>query len=158
MPLRHRPPPLSPSPVVIQWETHCALMADAWHLPLSASHLSPCSPAVWLSLLSDFFNTLLRLLAHPLLKHALPAPSPILTKDRRSLIYNQGGNAFSLLPHHPHTSPPSSSVMVWTLMKKRWVLFCGSIYLSGQGTCTLLPTSLCISHCLTSTLSSQNSV
>lgn len=28
-------------------------MTDAWHLPLSLSHLSPCSPAVGLPLLSD---------------------------------------------------------------------------------------------------------
>lgn len=135
------PSPHRPSSVVIRWKTHCALMADAWHLPLSASHLSPHSSALWLPLLPDFFNTPLRLLARPLLRHALPAPPP-LTKDRRRLIYNQGGNA---LPHHPPPPTPPPSVMVWTLMKKRWVLSCAPIYLSGQGTCTLMPTSVHLS-------------
>lgn len=74
------PPPPHPTPTRLlssfNWKTHCALMTDAWHLPLSASHLSSCSPAVWLPLLSDFFNTPLCLLAHPLLKHALAAHLP----------------------------------------------------------------------------------
>lgn len=95
--------PPSPSPLVIQWKTHCALMTDAWHLPLSPSHLSPCSPAVWLPLLSDFFNTPLRLLAHQLLRHTLPpSPFPIICKWRTKDV-----SFTTKVEMHLHQCPPS---------------------------------------------------
>lgn len=97
-------PPPPPSPLVIQWKTHCALMADAWHLPFSASHLSPCSPAVWFPLLSDFFNTPLRLLAYPLLRQALPAPLPSQKTEDVSFT-----TKVEMHPHHYPTIPPTPS-------------------------------------------------
>lgn len=85
-------------------------------------------------------------LAYPLLRQALPAlPPPPLQQKTEDVSFT---TKVEMHPHHyPTISSPLSSVMVWTLMKKRWVFSRAPIYLSGQGTCTLMPTSPCISHC-----------
>lgn len=101
-----------------------------------------------LQLDSFFFQTLL---LHPTASPRTPTPQthtrtstptppfPSFEGEgmERCLIYNEGGNALS-----PSPPLPPLTVTVWTLMKKRWVLSCAPIYLSGQGTCTLIPASL----------------
>lgn len=93
-----------------------------------------------------------------------PPPLPSVIRRRRR---GGGGGMSHLQPRWKRTlavttsSSSSSSVTVWTLMKKRWVLSCAPIYLSGQGTCTLIPASLSLPlslSCLTVALSSALSV
>jgi len=93
---------------------------------------------------------------HPLLRGThthtytpppIPFPHPSSIWRRRSIEMSH------LQPRWKRTltSSSSSSVTVWTLMKKRWVLSCAPIYLSGQGTCTLIPAFLPLSlSCLSS--------
>lgn len=113
-------------------------MTDAAHLPLS--HLSASSP--------QLFSPFLRLLFfkhHPALLCQL---IPQKKKKKRSHTHTClrsspplrhletiSGKMSHLQPRWKRTLTdaslfPSSSVTVWTLMKKRWVLVCAPIYLS----------------------------
>lgn len=116
-------------------------MTDASRLPFS--HLSACSLAVGFLLLQTFF------FYHA--PYCIPSGTP--SSDTHRCI-----PPHLPFPHHSetwsgkmsHLQPrwkctlvvtSSSFVTVWTLMKKRWVLSCAPIYLSDQGTCTLIPAS-----------------
>lgn len=112
-------------------------MTNAWHLPLSPTHLSPCSPAVGLPLLSSLSTPCITSCTHT---HLPPFPS--IESRRLTISHSQPRWKCILI-----VTSSSSSVTVWTLMRKRWVLSCPlPIYLSGQGTFTLISTCLRLSY------------
>lgn len=154
--------PLLPSPTCISpcrsiGDTLCSNDSCLAPPSFSFSSVTLLSCSWTPSSFRHFFNTLLRHLVHPLLRHTLtpPPPFPIIwrrSSEEMSHLQPRWKRTLSV------TSPSSSSVTVWTLMKKRWVLSYAPIYLSGQGTCTLIPASLSLPlllSCLTPSLSSS---